>query len=142
MILLLRITLFLTSFQSLLYLNTLRHGEIYYLLYIWLAKFDYLAVFSKFLKTYLIIIDNSIASCRASASAVKVIFTTLFNFLDCQVSGIYLPFDPSKNIIKPPSEPLYFKFANEASLELINDELLRLSIFGNDNTTSLDGLMD
>ena len=56
------------------------------------------------------IIDNSIASCRASVSSVNVLFTTL-NFLDCQTSDIYLPFDPSKNI-KLPCEPLHFEFAN------------------------------
>ena len=43
-----------------------------------------------------------------------------------------------KIIIKPPCEPLHIKFADEASLKLINDELLRLSFFGDDNTTSLD----
>ena len=79
-----------------------------------------------------------IASGRASVSAVKVLFTTLFNFLDSQVYGIYLPFDHSKNIFKPPCKPLHFKFANEASLKLINDKILRLSIFGNENTTSFD----
>ena len=70
---------------------------------------------------YLITTNNSIDSCRGGVSTVKVIFTNLFNFLECQPSGLYLPLDPSKNIIKLPWESLFFKFAIEASLKLISE---------------------
>ena len=49
-----------------------------------------------------------------------------------------MPFDPSENIIKLSCGALHFNFASEALLKLINDELLRLSVFGNDDITSRD----
>ena len=79
---------------------------------------------------------TSITSCYAKVSAVNVLLTTLLNFLDCQVSIIYFPFDPS--IIILPCEPRHFKLPKDASLKQINAALSITSILGNDNTTSVD----
>ena len=67
-------------------------------------------------------IANSIASHRASISAVKVLFTTLFNLLDHQAYGIYCHLI----LLKRLSNRLvhHFKFSKRHQLKL-NDELLR-----------------
>ena len=81
---------------------------------------------------------TTITSCNSKVSAVNVLLTTLLNFLDCQVSGIYFPFDPSINRIILPCEPPHFKLPKDASLKQINAALSIASILGNNNTASVD----
>ena len=53
---------------------------------------------------------------KASASAAMVLFTIHLIFLEFHESGAYLPFSPTMNIIPPPCDPPFFRFAREASL--------------------------
>ena len=79
----------------------------------------------------MIIIAALIASYNTNVSAVKVLWTTLFRFLDCQANNIYFPFLPCRNTSSPPCEPPHFKFTKEALLKQTNGN-------GNDKTSSLD----
>ena len=87
---------------------------------------------------HFIINVTTITSCNSKVSAVNVLLTTLLNFLDCQVSGIYFPFDPSINRIILRSELPHFKLPRDASLKQINAALSIALILGNNNTASVD----
>ena len=62
---------------------------------------------------------SSITPCNTKVSSISVLLTIEFHFQDCQARSIYLLSLPSKNTSSPPFEPLYFKFANVASLKQI-----------------------
>ena len=86
----------------------------------------------------MIIIAALIASYNTNVSAVKVLWTTLFRFLDCQANNMYFPFLPCRNTSSPPCEPPHFKFTKEALLKQTNDAFCKSFFCGNDKTSSLD----
>ena len=77
----------------------------------------------------------SAPSTRAKVSAAMVLFTILLIFLDCQMTGAYLPFSPTKNTIIPPCDPPSHKLPKDASLKETSLVLLRLPRLGNFSLT-------
>ena len=84
---------------------------------------------------HFIINATSTTSCNAKVSAVNLLFITLLDFLDYQVSCTYFPFDSSINTIIPSCEPPHFKLPKDASLKQINAALAVASNLGNGNAT-------